>query len=666
MADSTDMCTTPACIQAASRILTNIHPEYKSIDPCTDFDAYACGGYPAQHPFEASDIFTDLQNQNKDVLVQLLSHPYEPLGGATDDDEDVFNMVAGDFAACLNVDAIEKGGLAGVPDMIAQVQRLFPIEDYKSNQGLASLGYEKYADAIAYLNSVGTAVFGDFSTVVDVQNPSSIIPTYNLINPSSSDKAVPATYDIASLASTSTITDVEEQIKAVLPQAAGQGATHQLASNLLSFSTELAQIYTTGLTLSSVDIESLYYYTTTVEEASKVAPALAFQQIIKNRALEGYKVDRIQMQAPDVWANVSTLLSQTPPATIQAAIIFSAYGNYQPYINGSVDPAKDRTEECANYLDKGLAWMSSKLYVEKKYNDEDRDAVTTMMRKLVASFGERVDKVSWMDDHTKSLVLEKLNKMALRIGYPDEAPDALNATSLKEYYKGVNITGSHFSNPNYGVHSWITNARQWRERNTALVPAGVSQSPLFSRNTPSYLSYGHLGSIAAHEVTHGFDSIGRYFNQDTVLQDWWTKPSADAFDNKTQCFVNQYSRVPVVGWDGVVAKSEKNETIYVSGELTLPENIADTGGLVTSYDTWKKLDNDCPEKNLPGLEHLTRDQLFFISFGQTWCSRLTANQAATPDAHAPPFARTRITPQNSGAFREAFKCPKKEPTCEIW
>ncbi|KAI1308075.1 hypothetical protein F5Y03DRAFT_393679 [Xylaria venustula] len=276
--------------------------------------------------------------------------------------------------------------------------------------------------------------------------------------------------------------------------------------------------------------------------------------------------------------------------------------------------------------------MSSKLYVEKKYDDEDHDAVTTMMKMLVASFGERVNKASWMDDHTKSLVLEKLNKMTLRIGYPDETPDALNATSLKDYYKGVNITGSHFSNvlsirkwfsdlewrvlsaplddntwPNLGVHAWITNAGQWRERNTALVPAGVSQSPFFNRNTPSYLSYGHLGSIAAHEVSHGFDSIGRYFNQDTVLRDRWTKSSADAFDNKTQCFINQYSHVPIVGWDGVVAKSEKNETIYASGELTLPENIADTGGLVTSYDTWKKLDNDCQEQGLPGLEHFTRD-----------------------------------------------------------
>ncbi|KAF2970823.1 hypothetical protein GQX73_g2815 [Xylaria multiplex] len=692
MTGLTDLCTTPACIQAASRILTNLHLDYKSIDPCTNFDAYACGGYPTEHPFESTDVLSDLQSQSRDVVIQLLTHPYNPRNDATSDDEDVFNMVAGDFAACLDVDAIEKGGLAGVPDMIAQVQKLFPIEDYNSNKTLSGPEYEKYADAVSYLNSIGTAMFGDFGTAVDVQNPNTVIPTFNLISPNSSDKALGATYDISSLA-TMNLTDIIEKIEVILPQAVEQGATRQLASSLLAFSAKLVGIYTNTST-PSLDAAQILYYTTTVAEADEAAPALGFEKVIRKQAPEGYKIDRMQIQVPDLWANVSTLLSQTPAATVQAATIFSTYGNYEPYIKGSVDPAKDRTQECAKYLDRSLAWIGSKLYLEQKYSDEDRDAVTTIMENLVVSFGERVKKVDWMDEATKTLVLGKLDKMTLRIGYPTETPDALNATSLKAYYKGVKITSSHFSNvlsirkwysnltwealsgpldettwPNSGVHSWIANARQWRERNTALIPAGISQSPLFSRKTPLYLSYGSLGYISGHEVTHGFDSFGRHFDQNTRLQEWWTESSADAFDNRTKCFVDQYSAVPAIGWDGAVARTEKNETIYVNGEFTLPENIADTGGLVTSYDAWKKLDDDSPQQGLPGLEQFTRDQLFFLAFGQTVCSRLTADDVAIDvsiNVHAPNFARTRIPAQNSGAFREAFNCKKKEPTCELW
>lgn len=77
--------------------------------------------------------------------------------------------------------------------------------------------------------------------------------------------------------------------------------------------------------------------------------------------------------------------------------------------------------------------MSSKLYVEQKYSDEQRDAVGTFMKNLVASFGERVRKVDWMDEDTKTLVLQKLSKMELRIGYPDEVSVRLNTPNTTAY-----------------------------------------------------------------------------------------------------------------------------------------------------------------------------------------------------------------------------------------
>ncbi|KAK5634794.1 hypothetical protein RRF57_010507 [Xylaria bambusicola] len=690
MTNTSGLCTTPACVQAAARILTSMHPEYNSIDPCTNFDAYVCGGYAEDHPFEVTDTLTEIQNQNKDVIVQLLTHPYNPQSDATSDDEDVFNMVAGDFAACLNVETIEKNGLAGVPDIIVQVQKLFPVEDYASNKTLEG-DYEKWADTVAYLNSVGAAVFGDFGTVVDVQNPESMIPAFNLVSPTA-DKPIPSTYDISALATQGNVTTIEALIEVLIPQAVKQGVSKQLATGLLTFSTQLAGVFGTALAGSTgLDLDDLLYYTTTVEEAANAAPAMGFKEVIERRAPEGYLVKRMQLQVPDVWTNVSTLVSQTSTATLQTVLIFSAYGNYASYVAGSVDPTADRVDTCADYLDTSIAWMTSKLFVEQEYDDEDRTAVATLMNNLLASFGERAKNVPWIDDDTKKLVRVKLDDMALRVGYPMDTPDALNATDLKAYYDGVKITGSYFSNvlsirkwyselqwkalsfpvdkttwPNYGVHSWIANARQWRERNTAIVPAGISQFPLFDSKAPKYLSYGGLGVVAGHEVTHGFDSVGRHFDQTGRLQDWWSKSSADAFDNKTQCFIEQYSKVPVIGFDGVTAKSDKNETIYVDGVNTLAENIADAGGLVTSYDIWKKLDNACPEKGLPGLEQFTKDQLFFIAYGQVWCSRLTPAQAAIPNAHAPPFARTRIAPQNSAAFLETFNCKKKEPTCALW
>jgi endothelin-converting enzyme len=38
-------CLTPACIHAASDLLDNLSPNYKELDPCTDFEELVCGGW---------------------------------------------------------------------------------------------------------------------------------------------------------------------------------------------------------------------------------------------------------------------------------------------------------------------------------------------------------------------------------------------------------------------------------------------------------------------------------------------------------------------------------------------------------------------------------------------------------------------------------------------
>jgi hypothetical protein len=35
---SQPVCTTPSCIHAASFVLKNLAPDWKKMDPCTDFD----------------------------------------------------------------------------------------------------------------------------------------------------------------------------------------------------------------------------------------------------------------------------------------------------------------------------------------------------------------------------------------------------------------------------------------------------------------------------------------------------------------------------------------------------------------------------------------------------------------------------------------------------
>jgi membrane metallo-endopeptidase-like protein 1 len=47
--------------------------------------------------------------------------------------------------------------------------------------------------------------------------------------------------------------------------------------------------------------------------------------------------------------------------------------------------------------------------------------------------------------------------------------------------------------------------------------------------------------VIGHEITHGFDDVGRQFNKDGDRIPWWTQPTIDQFNNRKQCMINQYS-----------------------------------------------------------------------------------------------------------------------------
>lgn len=121
--------------------------------------------------------------------------------------------------------------------------------------------------------------------------------------------------------------------------------------------------------------------------------------------------------------------------------------------------------------------------------------------------------------------------------------------------------------------------------------------PLFySQHFPKSLNYGGIGVVIGHEITHGFDDKGlprnvfcmiiflsfifikgRQFDKDGNMMQWWNNATIEAFRERTQCIIDQYSKYKIdeVG-------------LYMNGRMTQGENIADNGGLKQAFRVSKK------------------------------------------------------------------------------
>ena len=60
-----------------------------------------------------------------------------------------------------------------------------------------------------------------------------------------------------------------------------------------------------------------------------------------------------------------------------------------------------------------------------------------------------------------------------------------------------------------------------------------------------FLNFGGFGSVAGHEISHGFDQMGRHYDENGTLTDWWTEKTVRGFQKREVCFVDQYGKFTI-------------------------------------------------------------------------------------------------------------------------
>ncbi|WP_314584716.1 M13-type metalloendopeptidase [Paenibacillus terrigena] len=295
-------------------------------------------------------------------------------------------------------------------------------------------------------------------------------------------------------------------------------------------------------------------------------------------------------------------------------------------------------------------------FVKRYFTKEAKQDVEKMVGQFIATYEKRIQTLDWMSETTKTKAIQKLKKMTVKIGYPDQWSNALDPVSIKTADNG----GSLFSNTvaitkAYSTmmkaslgkavdkSAWImavydVNAYYNPMNNEIVFPAGILQAPFYDIKAKPEANLGAIGMVIAHEISHAFDNLGAAYDENGNAMNWWTEEDYKKFQAKCEEVIKFYDHIEVV------------PGAYNNGQLTVSENIADIGGMAASLQVASQLTN--PDY-----------KAYFEGYATIWRSTMTKEIAAymtTIDTHSANKVRVNRTISNFEEFYKTYGVTAKD------
>jgi putative endopeptidase len=243
----------------------------------------------------------------------------------------------------------------------------------------------------------------------------------------------------------------------------------------------------------------------------------------------------------------------------------------------------------------------------------------------------------------------------------------VHAATRHEIARSLGKIGKPVDRFDWGMTPPTVNAYYDPTLNEIALPGGQLQPPFFAASFHPAVNFGDTGGgTIGHEMTHGFDDEGSQFDAKGNLRDWWSKATKEKFEVATKCVVDQYA-----GYEAVPG-------IKLNGKLTAGENIADIGGVKLAYQAYQAWRSQQPASGAGSVARtvggMADDQLYYLSYAQSWCSKETPAQLenmAHTNPHSPPKWRVNGVIVNQPGFASAFKCSATSAmtsakACAVW
>jgi len=619
----------------------------ESVHPGDDFYAYVNDAWMAEHPIPADKqyyaTFTEVQDRvDNDLHALFLNASAVP---ARDADRNI-TLIGRFYLSGMDNGTIDREGLSGISDLL-----------------LAIDGIDSRADL------TGTTI------VLLEQGFSPAYYYWAGVNPEDSTEVVPALYqggiglperdyylrnDTGSVELQDAYREHIARVLVLAGETTGQAATD--AETVYAMEKALAAAHLGAEENRDTQKTTNIY---TLAELEEEFPAIGWGTLA---AIPGSgPVGEVHVYQPGYVEGLDSLLATAPLEDWKVYLRYRLIDQASPYLGASfeaehfafyrmtlygVPEMKPRWQRVVATESELLGDLVGQAYVDRYVDPRTRDTVSGMFHAIRGTFDERIADLAWMSEPTKAAAHEKLAAMGEKIAYPDQWTDYSGLNLSDSYVENVRAAKAHsFIHGPEGLEkigrpvdpdTWFmppqtVNAYYDPTGNEMVFPAAILQPPFFDPDADPALNYAALGWVIGHEMTHGFDDQGRQYDKDGNLKDWWTEEDAANFNDRTALLVAEYNAF------------EALPGLYVNGNLTLGENIADFGGLTIAYHTWKKAEN--------GSADPAADRRFFLAAPTIWRANdredSLRNQVLT-DPHSPERFRVNGVLFNIPEFYDAF------------
>lgn len=684
----TEYCVTPACVTVAAAVLNAMD---QSVDPCTDFYQYACGGWIRSNPLPDDKsiwgTFGKLWQENQIVMKNVLENDEIQTKSEAERKARVY------YRSCLDKnETIEE--LDGKPmlDLFNKIGGWnisgdFDISQWNFQRTLELL-HNQFNRGGLFSWGIGEDERNSSRNILQLDQGGLGLPTRDYYLNKSKDDEVLVAY-------------LNYMTKVGVLLGGEENSTREQMEDVIEFETKLANITTPAD--ERRDDEELYHKKT-ISELQNLAPVIdwtsyfnsAFRRV--NRTIQSSQ--ELVVYAPEFIRKMSELVTNYL-STPKGKVVLSNYLGWslvqsltsclsKPFreaskilrkaLVGSVG-GESPWRYCVSDTNEVIGFALGVMFVREVFHGESKPMAESMINEIRDAFKENLPFLKWMDPETRKLAKEKADAITDMIGFP---LFILDPKQLDQKYDGMEFGEDTYfdNNIEVGQFALLTNMRkldkptnrsEWKmtpptvnayytpTKNQIVFPAGILQAPFYDPYYPKSLNFGAMGVVMGHELTHAFDDQGREYDKHGNLHQWWKNSTLESFRERTQCIVDQYSSYEINGEN-------------LNGKQILGENIADNGGLKAAFHAYKDWVISHPmELPLPAVP-LTNNQLFFVGFAQVWCSTSTPEAMhlqIVNDPHSPAKFRVIGSLSNSADFAREFKCSPKsamnpENKCEVW